>query len=99
MALRHNPYGYRRRASQASSALGFQDVSANYLKIAQGNNVESDGDSDHPNKTRRRSWTREQKLGAVNYASITYKTSKDGQVEPISRNIVADNIECTTKIL
>jgi hypothetical protein len=91
MALRHNPYAHRVRASPASSAPIFQDVSANYLEIARGNDVELDDiDFDDLKETRRRSWTRGQKLRAVNYASTTYITSKDRHAKLISRNAVVD---------
>jgi transposase-like protein len=100
MAPRYNPYAHRVRASPASSALIFQDVSANYLQIAQGNSIESDSnDSDDLKETRRRSWSREQKLGAVNYASITYITTKDGSIELISKHAAANNVGCTPKML
>jgi len=100
MAPRYNPYAHRIRASQASAAPVFQNVSTNYLEIAKGEDVESDGgDSDYPNETRRRSWTREQKLGAVHYASLTYITSKDGKTKLIARNAAAKNIGCTPKML
>lgn len=99
MAPRHNPYAYRVRASQAPAPV-FQDVSANYLKIAYGDDVESDdSDSSNLNETRRRSCTREQKLGAVNYASITYITSEDGSAKLITKNAVANKIGCTPKML
>jgi hypothetical protein len=56
IAPRYNPYAYRIRASQAFAAPVFQDVSTNYLEIAKGEDVESDGgDSDYLNETRRRS--------------------------------------------
>jgi hypothetical protein len=52
IAPRYNLYAYRVRASAASAPI-FQDVSANYLKIAQENDIESDNDdSNDPNETR-----------------------------------------------
>ena len=96
MAPRHNLYNHR---VQARPAGVFQDVSTNYLQIARGEGPGTSDtesiDSNNQNETRRRSWTREQKLGAVNYASTTYVPSRNGGTELISRNAVANNIGCT----
>jgi transposase-like protein len=100
MAPRHNPYAYRVPASRVCPAGVFQNVSANYLQVACGEGSEPDDiDSDEANETRRRSWTREQKLGAVNYTTLTYVASKDGGQELISRNAAANDIGCTPKML
>jgi hypothetical protein len=78
-ASRYNPYEKRVNAGP------FKDTSAKYLAIAQGkgnaqdnaqgiNNDSSNDDSDdllNPTENTRRSWTREQKLGAVHYATRT----------------------------
>lgn len=78
----YNPYAHRVQASRVQSAGVFQDVSNNYLQVARGEGPSTKPsdtesiDSDDANDTRRRSWTREQKLGAVNYASMTYIPSK-----------------------
>jgi transposase-like protein len=49
--------------------------------------------------TRRRSWPREQKLGAVKYALSKVVVNKAGKEELISNNAAATNIGCTPKML
>jgi hypothetical protein len=48
---------------------------------------------------RRRSWTREQKLGAIKYATSTYVPGKTGSDELIANHAAAFNIGCTPKML
>lgn len=48
---------------------------------------------------RRRSWTCEQKLGAVKYATSTYVLGKTGSDKLILNNAAAVKIGCTLKML
>ena len=51
-------------------------------------------------ETRKRiSYTREQKLAAVSYATTTYKVLNDGSLKIISRYAAAQNLGITTKML
>ena len=46
-----------------------------------------------------RSWTREQKLGAIKYVTLTYVLSKTGPAKLIANNATALKIGCTPKML
>jgi hypothetical protein len=84
-ASRYNLYEKRVRIPNAGP---FKDTSANYLAVARGNaqgntqanaqaisdnsDDEDSNDSLNPTENTRRSWTREQKLGAFHYATRTW---------------------------
>jgi len=66
---------------------------------AQGPNCDTINDDIAIDNTRRRSWTREQKLGAVKYALSKVVLNEAGKEELISNNAVATNIGCIPKML
>jgi hypothetical protein len=72
-ASRSNPYQHRllQPANQLMS-----DISNGLLRTARGEDtIDNDSyntDSDSGKEVRRRSWTREQKLGAIKYAQSTF---------------------------
>jgi hypothetical protein len=100
---RHNPYSYR---------LGpFLGSSEDFLRTARGQDSEGEDPEDEDpedeaidddvaiDDRRRRSWTREQKLGAIKYATSTYVPGKTGSNELIPNHAAAFNIGCTPKML
>jgi hypothetical protein len=97
---RHNPYGYR----LPGPFLGSSD---DFLRTAQGQDPENEATNDDEatdndeatDDIRRRSWTREQKLGAIKYATLTYVLSKTGPAKLIANNAAALKIGYTPKML
>ena len=91
---RYNPYHYR----LVGPFLGSSD---DFLRTAKGQDPTDDliDDDIAIDDVRRRSWTREQKLGAVKYATSTYVLSKTGFDKLILNNTAAFNIGCTLKML
>jgi transposase-like protein len=90
---RWNPYKHR---------LGpFLGDSEAFLRTAKARGPDCDTIDDDIaiDDTRRRSWTREQKLGAIKYALSKVVLNKAGKEEPISNNAAATNIGCTPKML
>jgi hypothetical protein len=75
--------------------------SKDFLRTAKGQDSEDEAtDNDIAiDDIRRRSWTCEQKLGAIKYATSTYVPSKAGSNELITNNAAAVNIRCTSKML
>jgi hypothetical protein len=67
-----------------------------FLRIAKGQDLDQDASIDD---TRRRSWTCEQKLGAIKYALSKVVLNKARKEELISNNATASNIGCTPKML
>jgi len=91
---RHNPYSYR--------LLGpFLGSSEDFLRAAKGQDSEDKAINDDVaiDDTHRRSWTWEQKLGAIKYATSTYVPGKTGSNKLISNNAATVNIGCTPKML
>jgi hypothetical protein len=91
---RHNLYSYR--------ILGpFLGSSDDFLHTAKGQDSEDEAIDDDVaiDDIRCRSWTREQKLGAIKYATSTYVPGKTGSNELIANNAAAINIGCTPKML
>jgi len=97
---RHNPYG----SQLPGPFLGSSD---DFLRTAQGqgpeneatDNDEATNDDEAIDDIRRRSWTREQKLGAIKYATSTYVLSKTSPAKLIANNAAALKIGCTPKML
>src|SRR5271170_5081043 len=91
---RHNPYSYR----LPGPFLGSSD---DFLRTAKGQDSKDEAiDNDIAiDDIRRWSWTREQKLGAIKYATSTYVPGKAGSDELIPNNATALNIGCTPKML
>ena len=54
---------------------------------------------EHHEIRRRISYTKEQKLAAVSYATTTWKAKKDGSLELISKNSAAADLGITTAML
>jgi hypothetical protein len=71
------------------------------LRTAKGQDSEDKAINDDVaiDDIRRRSWTCEQKLGAIKYATSTYVPGKTGSNELIANNAAAINIGCTPKML
>jgi hypothetical protein len=71
------------------------------LRAAKGQDSEDKAIDDDVaiDDTRRRSWTQEQKLGAIKYATSTYVLGKTGSNELIANNAATVNISCTPKML
>jgi hypothetical protein len=91
---RHNPYSYR--------LLGpFLGSSEDFLRAAKGQDSKGEAIDDDIaiDDTRRRSWTREQNLGAIKYATSTFVPGKTGSNELIANNAAAVNIGSTPKML
>jgi hypothetical protein len=84
-APRYNLYKHR-----LSPFLGSFEA---FLRTAKGQDPEDEAIND----VHRRSWTREQKLGAIKYATLTFILGKTGQDELISNKAAAYNIGCTPK--
>jgi hypothetical protein len=71
-----------------------------FLQAAKGQDSIKDSINNSDDETRRRrSWTREQKLGAIKYATSTYVVDKDGYRKLIANNAAAANIGCTPYML
>jgi hypothetical protein len=84
----HNLYSYR--------LLGlFLGSSKDFLRTAKVQDPEDKAIDD----IRRRSWTCEQKLGAIKYATSTYVLGKTGSDKLTPNNAAALNIGCTPKML
>jgi transposase-like protein len=101
---RHNPVGYHLRTRQRMPAETVFDQNAtNYLQVARGEDSDayfSDSDDWKDDAVRRRrAWSREQKLGAIQYATTTFLETKRGIKQLISRKAAATNIGCTPKML
>jgi hypothetical protein len=80
--LRYNPYSYQ--------LLGpFLSSSEDFLRAAKGQDSEDEAiDNDIAiDDTRCRSWTWEQKLGAIKYATSTYVPSKTGSNRLYTKNV------------
>ena len=71
------------------------------MRAAKGQDSEDEAIDDDIaiDDIRHRSWTREQKLGAIKYATSTYIPGKTGSNELIPNNAAAVNIGCTPKML
>src|SRR6516164_2156676 len=84
---RHNPYSYRLPGP-------FLGSSEDFLRTARGQDSEDTAIDDDIaiDDIRRRSWTREQKLGAIKYATSTYVLDKTGSNKLIANNAAAVNI-------
>jgi hypothetical protein len=101
---RYNPLGYRIRTQLLAETI-FDQVATNLLQHARGEDADKVRYSDSNNckdddNSRRRSWTREQKLAAIKYATTTIITDeKSGIKKLISRHAAAKNIKCTAKML
>jgi len=91
---RWNPYSSRLPGP-------FLGTSNAFLRTAKGQDPEDEAINDDVaiDDVRRRSWTREQKLGAVKYAMSTYVPGKTGTDKLIPNNAAASNIGCTPKML
>jgi hypothetical protein len=63
-----------------------------FLRIAKGQDLDQDASIGN---TRRWSWSREQKLGAIKYALSKVVLNKARKEELISNNAAASNIGCT----
>jgi hypothetical protein len=90
----HNPYSYQ--------LLGpFLSSSEDFLHTAKGQDSDDEAiDNDIANDNIRcRFWTREQNLGAIKYATLTYVPGKTGLDELIVSNAAAVNIRCMPKML
>src|SRR5277367_3881974 len=102
MAPRHNPYVRRNGIPKTSI---FEDVAGNYLRIARGEaKASNEGDDTEytgsdEDEHRRRSWTREQKLYAVKYATTARVPDGKGDTKPISRGAASKEIGCTPQML
>jgi hypothetical protein len=71
-----------------------------FLQAARGqDSIEDTIDNSDDETRRRRSWTREQKLGAIKYATSTYVVDKDSHRKLIANNAAAANIRCTPHML
>lgn len=62
-------------------------------------NVSGENDEDIENIRRRISYTKEHKLGAIRYASTTWKTHKDGTSKLISKRAAAKDLGITPAML
>jgi transposase-like protein len=91
---RHNLYSYRLPGP-------FLGSSKDFFGAAKGQDSEDEAIDDNVaiDDIRRRSWTREQKLGAIKYATSTYVPGKTGSNELIPNNAAALKIGCTPKML
>jgi hypothetical protein len=89
--LRYNLYKHRTGP--------FFGSSDSYLRTAQGLNQDQDQDDVAIGDVRRRSWTREQKLGAVHYALSTFVLNKNSREKLIPANAAVIKIGCTAKML
>ena len=99
---RYNPLAYCIRTAIPATTL-FDQTAAALLQRACGEDadeVHSDSESGEDNaQGRRRSWTREQKLAAIKYATTTMIEQKSGLKQLISCNAAASDIGCTPKML
>jgi hypothetical protein len=85
----------------------FLGSSNDFLYTAQGQDLENEAtdddeatnDDEAVDDICRRSWTHEQKLGVIKYATSTYVLSKTGFAKLIANNAVALKIGCTPKML
>jgi transposase-like protein len=77
----------------------FFSSSDSYLRTAKGQDQDQDQDNVAINNVHHRSWTREQKLGAVHYALSTFVLNKNSREKLIPTNAAAINIGCTAKML
>jgi len=79
----------------------FLGSSKDFLRTAKGQDPEDEAIDDNVaiDDIRRRSWTREQKLGAIKYATLTYVLGKTSSDKLILNNAAALNIGCTPKML
>jgi hypothetical protein len=97
---RHNPYRYRLPGPFLGSSEAF-------LRTAKGEDPEDKAINDDVamdddvaiDDIRCWSWTCEQKLGAIKYATSTYVPGKTGSNELIANHAAAFNIGCTPKML
>ena len=92
-APRYNLYKHR-----LSPFLGSSEA---FLRTAKGQDPEDEAIDDDVaiDDVRRRSWTREQKLGAIKYATSTFVPGKTGQDKLIANKAAAYNIGYTPKML
>jgi hypothetical protein len=101
---RYNPLGYRIRTQLPAETI-FDQAATNLLQRARGEDPDevqySDSDDwKDGDASRRRSWTQEQKLAAIKYATTTIITDeKSGIKKLIPRHAAAKNIKCTAKML
>jgi hypothetical protein len=73
------------------------DISDSFLRTTRDEDTNNDGSDSLGKEVRRRSWTREQKLGAIKYAQSTFIPNHHGIPQVISRNAAAKNIGCTLR--
>jgi hypothetical protein len=92
--LRHNLYSYQIPGP-------FLGNSKDFLRTAKGQDSKDEAtDNDIAiNDIRRRSWTCEQKLCVIKYATSTYILGKAGSNKLITNNAATVNIRCTSKML
>lgn len=60
---------------------------------------DEDADGQNPKMRRRISYTKEQKLGAISYATTTWKVQKDGSSKLVSKRAAAKNLGITTAMI
>src|SRR5271168_2170170 len=94
---RYNPLAHRIRTAIPTTTI-FDQTAIGLLQCARGEGVD-DSDDGEDDQSHRRSWTREQKLAAIQYATTTMIEQKSGLKQLISCNAAASDIGCTPKML